>query len=298
MGKFQFIKQKKFYINLLIIVLLGIVLFWLAFRYMDRYTRHDNVYSMPDFTGQNYLEVQKAYSNDFHFILIDSVYPKGQEPGAIVQQDPLPGAKVKKGRNVYYIIVAVMPEKAEMPNLKNLSLRQAIGLLESNGLDVDRLVYEDYFAKNAVIDQEYQGQSIQPGTEVVKGSKITLRVGIGEDKKKVSVPNLIGRPALEAKRMLNAIGLNLGEEHFDDQDSIQYMRIARMQPGPSSNMVDLGTYIQLWYKSSKLFDFETEYQNLIHEDSINNKVLDLELIDPEEDFIETTDIETEDEDIF
>lgn len=297
MGHFEFLKQKKFYIHLLIIILLSFILMWLAFKSLNGYTRHDKVYTMPDFVGQNYLEVQEEYDRDFHFILIDSIYPKGQEPGSIVQQDPLPGSKVKRGRNVYYIIVATTPEKTEMPNLKNLSLRQALGLLEANGLEVDKLIYEDFFAKNAVIEQLYQGQVIEPGTEIVKGSKVSLRVGIGQDKKKIEIPNLLGRPAAEVKRLLNVAGLNLGTENYDDSDSLQYMKVSRMQPGPSSGLVEAGTFVNIWYRSSKKFDFDKEYKNLLHEDSINNKPIieeTIEVIDIEESG-ETTETDYEDE---
>ena len=127
MGRLQFLKDKKFYINLLIILVLCVVLLWLTFKLLDKYTRHDKVYTMPDFVGQNFFEVQREHSRDFNFILIDSVYPKGQEPGSIYQQDPLPGSRIKKGRNVYTIIVAVTPEKTLMPDLKGISLREAIG---------------------------------------------------------------------------------------------------------------------------------------------------------------------------
>lgn len=300
MGHFEFLKQKKFYIHLLIIILLSFILMWLAFKSLNGYTRHDKVYTMPDFVGQNYLEVQKEYDRDFHFILIDSIYPKGQEPGSIVQQDPLPGSKVKRGRNVYYIIVATTPEKTEMPNLKNLSLRQALGLLEANGLEVDKLIYEDFFAKNAVIEQLYQGQVIELGTEIVKGSKVSLRVGIGQDKKKIEIPNLLGRPAAEVKRLLNVAGLNLGTENYDDSDSLQYMKVSRMQPGPSSGLVEAGTFVNIWYRSSKKFDFDKEYKNLLHEDSINNKPIieeTIEDIDIEEsgETTETTETDYEDE---
>ena len=173
MGRLHFLKEKKFYINLLIILVLCIVLVWLTFRLLDRYTRHDKVYTMPDFVGQDYYQVRHDYAKDFNFFLIDSVYPKGQEPGSIFQQDPLPGSKIKKGRNVYAIIVAVTPEKTTMPNVKNLSLREAIGRLESSGLEVDYLDYVDYTYKNNVVNQYYQGQPIDEGTELVKGSKIT-----------------------------------------------------------------------------------------------------------------------------
>lgn len=296
MGHFEFLKQKKFYIHLLTIVLLSFVLIWIVFRLLDTYTRHDKVYTMPDLTGQNYLDVKREYNKDFNFILIDSVYPKGQEPGSIVQQDPLPGSKVKKGRNVYYIIVAVTPEKTEMPDLKNLSLRQAVATLESHGLEVEKLVYRDYFAKNAIIEQYYEGKAIVPGTEITKGSKITLHVGFGQDKKRIEVPNLIGKPASEIKRALNIAGLNIGEEYYSDNDSIQYLKVSKMQPGPSSSLVEAGTNINIWYRSSKRFDFEKEYKNLLHEDSINNAHHTTDTIDDiEYESIEITDIEYEDE---
>lgn len=290
MGRLQFLKDKKFYINLLIILLLCIVLLWITFRLLNRYTRHDTVYTMPDFIGENYFEIKHDYSKDFNFILIDSVYPKGQQPGSIYQQDPLPGSKIKRGRNVYIIIVAVTPEKTIMPNLKNLSLREAIGRLESSGLDVDQLEYQEYSYKNNIIDQYYEGKPIQEGTELVKGSKIELKVGIGQDKTKIKVPNLIGTPATEAKRILNLAGLNLGKVAFEDNDSIQYMCVRRMSPGPSSGSVKAGTYIDVWYHSSRTMDFKKEMKELLHEDSLTN-VPEKFVIDTITETIETTDYE-------
>ena len=294
MGRFQFLKDKKFYINLLIIFVLCIVLLWLTFRLLDKYTRHDKVYSMPDFIGQDYRQVEREYAREFHFILIDSVYPKGQQPGSIYQQDPLPGSKIKKGRNVYTIIVAETPEKTIMPNLKQLSLREAIGRLESSGLEVERLEYQDYSYKNNVIDQYFNGQPIKEGTELVKGSKIVLKVGIGQGKDRVKVPNLIGKSALDAKRLLNLAGLNLGTETYEDSDSLQYMCIKRMNPGPSSGSVKPGSYVDLTYHSSKTMDFKKDMQELLHEDSIANRPQP-DPIDTITETIETTDIEYEDE---
>lgn len=298
MGRFHFLKQKKFYINLFIILLLFGGLLWLTFRLLDRYTRHDKVFTMPDFVGQDFRQVKHDYSKEFNFILIDSVYPKGQQPGSIYQQDPLPGSKIKKGRNVYAIIVAVTPEKTVMPNLKGISLREAIGRLESNGLDVDYLDYVSYSYKNNIIDQYYQGQPIHEGTELVKGSKIMLRVGIGDDKTNIKVPNLIGKPADEVKRLLNLAGLNLGTEENEDRDSIQYMCVRRMSPGPSSGTVKPGTFIDVWYHSNRTLDFNKEMDELLHEDSITNRpqsfVLDT-VTDTITETIETSDYEYEDE---
>lgn len=299
MGHFQFLKQKKFYVNLLIILLLCIVLFWLAFILLDKYTRHDKVYNMPNLIGRNYKEVQKEYSRDFHFILIDSVYPKGQEPGSIIQQDPLPDSKVKKGRNVYYIIVAENPEQVEMPNLKNLSLRQAIGTLESKGLEIEWLQFENYFAKNAIIDQLYQGSSIEPGTIINKGSGIVLRVGKGDKAKNIAIPNLIGKPESDAKRLLHMAGLNLKEQFFEDSDSLEYQCISKMMPGPSSPAVPAGTEITLWFRSNRKFNFDKQMNELLKEDSILNRPVIVDTLFGNDtivnDPIETTDYEYEDD---
>ena len=294
MGRLHFLKEKKFYLNLLIILVLCVVLIWLTFRMLDKYTRHDKVYTMPDFVGQDYREVKREYAKDFHFILIDSVYPKGQQPGSIYQQDPLPGSKIKKGRNVYAIIVAVTPEKTSMPNLKGISLREAIGRLESSGLEVDHLDYVNYSYKNNIIEQYFQGQPIAEGAELVKGSKIVLSVGIGDDKSNVKVPNLIGKSAEEAKRLLNLASLNLGKESWEDRDSLQYMCIRRMSPGPSSGSVKAGTYVDVWYHSSRTMDFKKEMKELLHEDSLTN-IPQIIKIDTVTETIETTDYEYEDE---
>ena len=295
MGRFHFLKEKKFYLNLLIIVLLSIVLLWLTFKLLNSYTRHDKVYTMPDFVGQDFKQVKHEHSRDFNFILIDSVYPKGQQPGSIYQQDPLPSSKIKRGRNVYAIIVAVTPEKTTMPNVKGISLREAIGRLESSGLDVDHLEYVTYDYKNNVIDQYYLGAPIAQGTELVKGSKIMLRVGIGSDKSNVKVPNLIGKSADETKKLLNLAGLNIGVETHEDNDSIQYLCVRRMSPGPSSGAVKPGTYVDVWYHSSHTIDFKKEMKELMREDSLANAKQPEIKIDTIKETIETTDYEEEDE---
>ncbi|MCR4848547.1 MAG: PASTA domain-containing protein [Bacteroidales bacterium] len=268
MGKLSFLKQKKFYIHLLIIIVLCFIILWLTIKMLGVYTRHGKVMLTPDFSGLTTEEVVQQYGKDYHFILIDSIYSKTQEPGSIVQQDPLPGSKVKRGRNVYYIIVAKTPEKTTMPNLNNLSLRQALVLLESSGLLVKELIYQEHFARNAICEQRYNGQVIKPGTELYKGSAITLYVGYGPDRKNTKLPSLYGTPVESVQRTLNMAGLNLGNEVYEDHDSIQYMKVSRMDPPYNAGSVRPGTFVNVWYKSSRNFNFDKEKENALHEDSL------------------------------
>ena len=155
-----------------------------------------------------------------------------------------------------------------MPNLNNLSLRQALVLLESNGLQVKELKYVDHFARNAIREQRYDGQVIKPGTEIVKGSKITLYVGLGTDQRQVKLPKLYNTPAEEVQHVLNMNGLNLGNETFEDNDSIQYMRVYKMDPPYSKGAVKPGTFVNIWYRSSKSFNFDKESKSMLLEDSL------------------------------
>ena len=300
MGKLSFLKQKKFYIHLLAIILLSFFLLWLTIRLLNVYTRHGKVYELPDFSGMTIEEVKSEYGKDYHFILIDSVYSKTQAPGTIVQQDPLAQSKVKHGRNVYYIIVANTPEKTNMPNLNNLSLRQALVLLESNGLTVKELKYINHFARNAICEQRYNGEVIKPGTEVVKGSKITLYVGLGTDQRNSKIPKLYGTSAEEVQHLLNMNGLNLGNETFDDKDSIQYMKVYKMEPPYSRGAVKPGTFVDVWYRSSRKFNFDKEIKSMLKEDSLKNAAeekAELDSLAALKDTLESTEtIELENED--
>ncbi len=301
MGKLSFLKQKKFYIHLLLIILLSIFLLWLTIKMLNLYTRHDKVYELPDFTGMTTEEVEKAYGSDYHFILIDSIYSKTQTPGSIVQQDPHPKSKVKRGRNVYYIIVAKTPERTNMPNLNNLSLRQAIVLLESSGLMVKELQYVKHFAHNAICEQRYNGSVIKPGTELNKGSKITLFVGLGTEEKNMQLPSLYGIPASEVQHVLNIAGLNLGDEIYEDHDSIQYMKVHKMEPPFSKKSVKPGTFVKVWYRSSRSFNFDKEKNNAAKEDSITNALeqqVALDSIAISQDTLKPSDIEENYEDEF
>lgn len=270
MGKLQFLKQKKFYIHLLAIILLSFFLLWLTIRLLNVYTRHGKVYELPDFRGMTIEQVDDLYGRAYHLILVDSVYSKTEAPGTIVQQDPLPESKVKHGRNVYYIIVAKTPEKTTMPNLNNLSLRQALVLLESSGLEVKELIYTDHFARNAICEQHYDGKVVKPGTELIKGSKITLYVGLGTDRRNTKLPKLYDTPAEDVQHILNMAGLNLGKETFEHNDSIQYMKVYKMEPPYSKGSVRPGTFVDVWYRSSKKFDFDKERKNMQAEDSLTN----------------------------
>lgn len=256
MGVFTFLTKKKFYLHLAIIILLSLIIAWAAFKSLDSYTRHGEVYSVPDFRGQYFRTVIEQNNQLFKFVLLDSVYQKGAASGSIIQQDPLPGSRVKQGRNIYYVIVAETPERVIMPNLRNLSIRQAAVRLENAGLNINELIYVDHFARNAVIEQQYNGEVIEPGTEIFKGSNIDLLLGNGGTGAKTPLPFLIGMKPGQVKPALQKASLNLGDMFYIDGDSA-HARVFRTEPVtlPGAEVAP-GTRIDVWLRSELNTDFE------------------------------------------
>ena len=269
MKVFNFLTKRAFYIHLLIIIALVIIIIEIAFFSLKGYTRHDEEIVVPDFIGLNCDSIIDIYQEDFNFIILDSVYTKNLPEGSIFQQDPLPNSNVKKGRNLYYVKVSEAPEKVMMPNLRNLSLRQAMVSLKANGLKVSELEFVNHFAKNAIVDQKYDGEVIEPGTEITKGSAIKLLVGYGRDDMKTHLPNLLAAHKSDVKNLLHEASLNLGREyHMDEDDDCRY-RVFKMKPVYDiENLVKLGSKVDVWYRSESNFDFDSFARELYKKDSI------------------------------
>ena len=268
MKAFNFLTKRAFYINFIIAIALVIIMIEVAFFSLKGYTRHGEEIVVPDFVGLNCDSVLEVYAGDFNFIMLDSVYTRTMSEGSIYQQDPLPNSNVKRGRNLYYVKVSEAPEKVRMPNLKNLSLRQAMVLLRANGLTVSQLEFVEHFAKNAVVEQEFKGETIEAGTELVKGSAIKLKVGYGRDDRRTHLPNLLAAHKSDVKNILHEASLNIGREYHMDEDKDGRYRVFKMRPVYDiETLVKLGSSVDVWYRSEANFDFDSFERELFRKDS-------------------------------
>ncbi len=285
MGFFYFLGKRKFYLHLIIVIGITILLLWLVLKSMDLFTQHGEVYIVPDFDGYTVEQlVEKGYNDYFQFEIIDSVYFKAREKGTVVLQHPLSGSRVKQGRHIYLTIVAEAPEKVHMPNLKNLSLRQALVTLESNNLYVGRLEYVQYFARNAVVDQLIEDEPVEPGTELITGTEIDLMVGKGDLTVMIPMPFLIGLKQNEVKNELHYNSLNVGQEYFLDDTDTTHARVYKTDPETlTEEMLYLGQPVNIWYRSDELIDFE-EYMLQFHPDTIAARAAKAQLNEMEDEF--------------
>ena len=176
----RFLFSKKFLKHFLISIGITLVLIWLIMQSLSWYTKHNDYIIVPDYRGLYFTDVKSnpEFSN-YQFLVIDSIFDADKPKGSILSQDPFPGSKVKKNRMVYLTITSTVPEKTIMPELRDLTLRQAESMLESSGLKLGKLLYIRSFDEDAVQNQLFRGHTITAGTELDKGSIIVLQVGMG-----------------------------------------------------------------------------------------------------------------------
>ena len=254
----RFLISKIFLKHLLIAFGISIVLFLIAWRGLAIFTRHGKHIALPDYNGLSIAEIEEyRIGKEFEFVILDSIYDNNLPKGSIVMQDPPPGSRVKKNRKVYLTTVAFLPEQVRMPDLVDLTFRQAISSLETYGLLVGKLQYVPDIAKNAVLQQLFDGEIIEPGTFIIRGSQIDLVLGQGLGTERIPVPFLLGLTEEEARRIILESSLNVGASIYESE-SDTVSRIYRQNPAWREDAyMKMGQQIDLWYRSVTEFDFDS-----------------------------------------
>ena len=153
MDFFRFLRTRRFLRHLLGVIMVVSILVSFILLMLNIYTQHARYLILPDFAGKTLSQVTSADEfKDYEFLVVDSVFDPGKPKGTILRQDPYPASKVKKNRKIYLTIVSFFPEKTSMPDLKYLTLRQALSTRDRVvGAIVIIVGPEDGRAENGII---------------------------------------------------------------------------------------------------------------------------------------------------
>ncbi len=250
----EFFKSRIFWINLLVAVLLFAGSFAYIYKWLDSYTHHGQTITVPDLTGMTPARVKDFLGGrQLRFEVIDSVYSALKLKGTVVEQSPDAGSKVKENRTIYLTVNAMLPPQVKMPNLVDVSYRQAAAVLQTYGLKVGGLVYKPDMAKNAVLKQVYRGREIKPGAEIPKGAVIDLILGSGLGDTQVEVPELVNLTYEEALSLLKSASLNKGAVIADEtvKDTASAVVWKQIPPPSKKNLLNQGESVDLFLTQSK-----------------------------------------------
>ena len=208
---FRFITNRPLWVNILAGFVIAVGIFSLFLLSLNLLTSHGRIATVPSVNGKNYEEAEKILKKaGFKVEIQDSIYVDTAKPLTVIKQIPDADEIVKSKRTVFLIISRAIPPYVEMPNLVGFSFRNAEMVLKNMDLNIGDTTFKPDFAKNAVLEQKFNGVSIAPGTKIRKGSVLSLVLGDGVGKREFTVPVITGMRYGDAKEILEANGIVIG----------------------------------------------------------------------------------------
>ncbi len=178
----KYLISRVFLIQVFIAILIIAVLGYLFMHWLTFTTDHGNEITVPNLSKLTEEQVEEKLDDlDLSYVLLDSVDYKSDFPKySVVQQDPLPGEKVKVGRKVYIKINSSGFSSVKVPDLIEKTYREAAPTLRALGLEEGTITYVPNLGKDMVLEMRYKGRNIKAGDKVLKSSKIDLVLGDGK----------------------------------------------------------------------------------------------------------------------
>ena len=176
----DFLRNHLIIRTLLLISLVALILLATLLFGLNRYTRHGHAINVPN--------IEKMFIEDAVPLLarynlkceiIDSIYVSGAIPGSIIDQTPQEGSKVKENRIIFVTVNARSPRKIAVPDVKDMSQRQAIAFITGMVFPEPSTEYITSEYKDLVIEIYYKGHPVEKGTKLPADAQLTLKVGDG-----------------------------------------------------------------------------------------------------------------------
>ena len=178
---FNFLRSRLFLIQLGLAFLATVLLVFLALRWLNSSTNHGEFVEVPDFSKMSVPEMRKSVeAARLRYEVLDSANYNPDYPRfSIIEQNPPAGNKVKENRKIYFTVNPSGYKKVTVPQIIQVTQRNATSMLRAVGLDVQRVSYIDQLGKDMVYYIKYKGKQIKPGDKLPKTSKIELVCGNG-----------------------------------------------------------------------------------------------------------------------
>ncbi len=253
---FKFITSRPLWVNILFAVFLVCVVVFLFLGSLGIMTQHGKSMKIPSVTGKSMDAATKILNNEgFDVKIQDSVYQDDVAPLMVTRQFPEANAVVKINRTVYLTVNRSVPPLISMPRLVG-SFRNAILILKQFGLRLGDTSYRPDFAKNSILDQLYNGQSIKPGTKIPMGSTISLVLGSGLSNVNMPVPDLFGMSYGDAMAVLDSMHIGhvpvVDAGVGDTMNSFVYRQNPeRMNEDQKVNRIRPGQLIDIWLSAER-----------------------------------------------
>lgn len=158
------------------------IIFYFVFISVKIYTKHNRYIEVPSLSGLNIEDANKILKKKkLKFEVLDSSKYFSETPvNSILSQIPDAGEFVKKNRKIYLNVNPSDYQKVSIPNIIQITKRNAESILNALGFEVSGFQYVDNIGKDMVLEVLYNGEKMNIGDAIARGSKLELILGNGK----------------------------------------------------------------------------------------------------------------------
>ncbi len=260
-----FTDRKLYYLLAGLILFGGIALIALDRVIMPAYTKHGHGITVPDITRMPLDEATTVLkTRGLRYELAAKRSNEAFPPDFVIDQTPNAGMIVKPNRKIYITINTTSTPTVVVPEVQDLSLRNATIQLQNSGLQVGNVTYESSRFRNSVLRQ-----SVPSGRRVTQNTTVDLIVGDGLGNVMVRIPDLTNMHLTEAQNALREAGLRVGSIQFQATDRVAPNTVLRYEPYDQPNVYE-GTAVDLIVSVSRSEEEEEETGPIIIDESEQN----------------------------
>ncbi|XVV36127.1 Stk1 family PASTA domain-containing Ser/Thr kinase [Streptomyces sp. CA-100214] len=191
---------------------------------------------VPGFIGQTKADADQLAINADLKLAFTQKPCEDQKKGNICDQDPKQGTSVDKQSTVNLVVSTGAP-KVAVPNVIDKDVDTATEQLKNKGFEVETKQTESSQDEGTVLSQDPD-----PGSELEKGSTVTLEVAKAEAK--ATVPDVVGRTCDEAKAQMQSSELEATCTDQPTQDPNQVDKVISTTP-QANQQVDKGSKVTI-----------------------------------------------------
>ncbi|MFJ3421020.1 Stk1 family PASTA domain-containing Ser/Thr kinase [Streptomyces sp. NPDC086082] len=168
---------------------------------------------VPSVVGQNVDDATSTLEGDkYKFVVKTKQKVSGEDPGTVLEQDPVLGAEVQKGTTIT-LTVAKAQAKSTVPDVSGKSCDDAKAQMTANNLigNCSEVDTNDSNLVGKVVSTDPQAN-----TQVDKNSTVNIQIGKATQ---TQVPNIQGQTVATARQALQNAGLQLGDIQGSNDDN-------------------------------------------------------------------------------
>lgn len=224
---------------------------------------------VPKLIDLNIKEAEKLLQEKGLKLKIDGrEYSSTYEKDKIIKQDPPPGTRLEKGKEVR-VVVSLGEKQVEVPDLIGKSELEAGQILGELGLRIGEVSYE---YSDRIPEDMIMKQVPSPGSKVSRGTAVDIVISRGVEV--VIVPDVTGLSLDRAKELIKKAGLQF-EVVEEESETYEKGKVIRQSPS-AGDSIKKGEKVLLVVSSGPAF---VSVPNLIGLDSLTarNQLISLGL---------------------